>query len=47
MNNLYRGSSQHAAYQVSIHEAKQFQRRRFFLGINQSETRIGGGSHIC
>jgi hypothetical protein len=30
MNNLYRGPSKDASYQVSIHLAKQFQRRRFF-----------------
>jgi hypothetical protein len=28
------------AYQVSVDLAKRFQRRRFFLEINQSETRI-------
>jgi hypothetical protein len=30
MSNLYKGSSQEASYQVSIHLAKQFQRRRYF-----------------
>ena len=30
MNNLYRGPSKDASYQVSIHLAKRFQRRRFF-----------------
>ena len=30
MSNLYRGPSKDAPYQVSIHLAKQFQRRRFF-----------------
>jgi hypothetical protein len=30
MSNLYRKSSKDASYQVSIHLAKQFQRRRFF-----------------
>jgi hypothetical protein len=35
-----------ASYQVSVHLAKQFQRRRF-LEINQSETRIACGSHVC
>ena len=29
MNNLYRGPSIDASYQVSVHLAKQFQRRRF------------------
>ena len=35
-----------ASYQVSVHLAKQFQRRRF-LEINQPETRIAHGSHVC
>jgi hypothetical protein len=30
----------------SVHLAKQFQRRRF-LKIDQIETRIACGSHIC
>ena len=30
LSNLYRGSSIHASYQVSVHLAKQLQRRRFF-----------------
>jgi hypothetical protein len=30
MSNLYRGLSKDASYQVSIHLAKWFQRRRFF-----------------
>jgi hypothetical protein len=40
MSNHYRGPPIDASYQVSVHLAKQFQRRRFFLEINQSETRI-------
>jgi hypothetical protein len=36
-----------ASYQVSVHMAKQFQRRRFFIEINQSETRIACGGHVC
>ena len=40
MSNLYREPSIEASYQVSVHSAKRFQRRRFFLEINQSETRI-------
>jgi hypothetical protein len=44
MSNLYRGPSIDASYQVSIHLAMLFQRRRF-LEIDQSETRIAcGGS---
>jgi hypothetical protein len=46
MSNLYRGPSIDASYQVSVHLAKQFQRRRFFL-IGQSETRIACGGHVC
>jgi hypothetical protein len=46
MSNLYKGPSKDASYQVSIHLAKQFQRRRF-LEINQPETRIACGGHVC
>ena len=35
-----------ASYQVSIHLAKRFQRRRF-LKISQLETRIACGGHVC
>ena len=35
-----------ASHQISVHLAKQFQRRRF-LEINQPETRIAYGSHVC
>jgi hypothetical protein len=35
-----------ASYQVSVHMAKQFQRRRF-LEIDQSETRIVCDGHVC
>jgi hypothetical protein len=45
MNNLYRELSIDASYQVSVHLAKLFQRR--FLEIDQLETRIACGSHIC
>jgi hypothetical protein len=38
MNNLYRGPSIDASYQIAVHLGKRFQRRRFFLEINQSET---------
>ena len=40
INSLYRGPSIDASYQISAHLGKQFQRRRFVLEINQSETRI-------
>jgi hypothetical protein len=43
---LYRGPSLDASYQVSDHLAKRFQRRRF-LEIDQSETRIACGGHVC
>ena len=35
-----------ASHQISVHLAKQFQRRRF-LEIDQPETRIAYGSHAC
>ena len=35
-----------ASHQVSIYLAKWFQRRRF-LEIDQSETRIACGGHVC
>ena len=46
MNNMYRGPSIDASYQVSVHLAKWFQRRRF-LDNDQSETRIACGGHVC
>jgi hypothetical protein len=46
MSNLYRGPSIGASYPVSVHLAKRFRRRRF-LKIGQSETRIACGSHVC
>jgi hypothetical protein len=45
MSNLYRGPSIDALYQVSVHLAMWFQRRRF-LEIDQSETRIACGGHV-
>jgi hypothetical protein len=45
MSNLYREPSIDASYQVSVHLAKQFQRRRF-LKIGQSETRIACGAML-
>ena len=47
MSNLYRGPSIDASYQVSVHLAKRFQKRRFLLEINQSEIRIACGGHVC
>jgi hypothetical protein len=46
MSNLYRGPSIDAFYQVSVHLAMWFQRRRF-LEIHQSETRIACGGQVC
>jgi hypothetical protein len=46
MSNLYRGPSIDASYQVSVHLAKRFQRRRL-KKISQSETRVACGSHVC
>jgi hypothetical protein len=43
--HLYRGPFIDASYQVVVHLAKRFQKRRF-LDIDQSETRIAGGSHV-
>jgi hypothetical protein len=45
-STLYRGPSIDASYKVSVHLAKQFQRRRF-LEIDQSETSIAYGGHVC
>jgi hypothetical protein len=45
ISNLYRGPSINASYQVSVHLAKRFQRRRF-LEIDQSETRTAFGDHV-
>ena len=46
MSNRYRGPPIYAAYQFSVHLAKRFQMRRF-LEIDQSETRIASGCHVC
>jgi hypothetical protein len=46
MSNLYRGPFVDASYQVSFHLAKRLQRRRL-LEIDQSETRIACGGHVC
>ena len=46
ISNLYRGPFIDASYQVSVHLAKRFQRRRL-LEIGQSETRIACGGHVC
>ena len=46
ISNLYREPFIDAFYQVSVQLARQFQGRRF-LEIDQSETRIAYGSHVC
>jgi hypothetical protein len=46
MSNLYREPSIDTSYQVLVHLAKWFQRRRF-KKIGQSETRIACGGHVC
>jgi hypothetical protein len=46
MISLYREPSIDASYQASIHLAKRFQRRRF-LEIDQLETSIAYGGHVC
>ena len=46
ISNLCRGPSIDVSYQVSVHLAKRFQRRRF-KKIGQSETRIACGGHVC
>ena len=46
MSNLYRGPPIDDTYEVLVHLAMRFQRRRF-LEIDQSETRIACGGHVC
>jgi hypothetical protein len=46
MSNLYRAPSIDASYQVSVHLAKRFRKRRF-QKVGQSETRIACGGHVC
>jgi hypothetical protein len=45
MSNIDRGPSIDVSYQVLVHMAKRFQKRRI-LKISQSETRIGCGGHV-
>ena len=44
LSNLYRGHID-ASYQISVYLVKWLQRR--FLEINQSETRMVCGGHVC
>jgi hypothetical protein len=45
MRKVYRGPPKDAFCHVSVHLAKWFQRR--FSEIEQSETRISHGGHVC
>jgi hypothetical protein len=45
ISNRYRGPSIDASYQISVHLGKRFQRS--FLEINQSDTRMASGCHLC
>ena len=45
-NDLYRGPFIDAFYQISVHLTKRLQRKRF-LEIDQPETRIACGGHVC
>ena len=47
LNNIHRRMSIYVFYQVLVHLAMRFQRRRFFFEIIQSETRIACGGHAC
>jgi hypothetical protein len=46
MSKLYRGPPIDASYQVSVHLAKRFQRRKL-LKIGTTETKIACGGHVC
>jgi hypothetical protein len=46
MSNLYKGPSKEASYQFRFIWPSGF-RGEDFLEINQSETRIACGGHVC
>jgi hypothetical protein len=46
MSNLYRKPSIDASYQVSVHWQSGFTGEDY-LEINQSETRMACGGHVC
>jgi hypothetical protein len=46
VNQLNPEPSIRASHPISVHLAKQFQKRRF-LEIDQSETRIACSGHVC
>jgi hypothetical protein len=45
-NNLYRRPDIDSSYQISVYLANWFQMRRF-LEIDQSETGLACGGHVC
>jgi hypothetical protein len=46
LKSLFNQHQLYASYQVLVHLAMRFQRRRFSK-IGQSETRIAYGGHVC
>jgi hypothetical protein len=46
MSTLYREPPIDTSYQVSVHLAKQLQKKGIFK-ISQSETRVACGGHVC
>ena len=46
ISNFFREPYIDASYQISVQLARQFQGRRF-LEIDQSDTRIACGGHVC
>ena len=47
MSKLYNEHYIDASYQVSVHLAKWNSVQKIFLEIDQSETRIACGGHVC
>ena len=47
MSNLYRGPSIDASYKFQFIWQRDFRGDDFFLEIDQSETRIAYGGHVC
>jgi len=47
ISNLYRGPSIDASFHDSVHLVKRLQKLFFFLEIDQPETRIAYGGHVC
>jgi hypothetical protein len=45
LSNVYRGPSIDASYQISVIWESGF--KEDFLKINQSETRMACGGHVC